>query len=87
MESTTNGFVIAEEDLKLRGPGDLFGTRQHGLPALAVADLARHGEVLQKAREEARMVIEEDPGLDRPEHRKLRARVSRMFSGGFTLDL
>ena len=87
MESTTNGFVIAEEDLKLRGPGDLFGTRQHGLPALAVADLARHGEVLQKAREEARMVIEEDPGLDRQEHRKLRARVSRMFSGGFTLDL
>ena len=87
MESTTDGFVIAEEDLKLRGPGDLFGTRQHGLPALAVADLAKHGEVLQKARTEARRVIGEDPNLDKPEHRKLRERVSRMFSSGFTMEL
>ena len=87
MESTTDGFVIAEEDLKLRGPGDLFGTRQHGLPALAVADLAKHGEVLQKARAEAQRVIGEDPDLDKPEHRKLRERVSRMFNSGSTLEL
>ena len=87
MESTTDGFVIAEEDLKLRGPGDLFGTRQQGLPALAVADLAKHGDVLRKAREEARTLIAADPDLSEPEHRKLRERVSRMFNSGSTLEL
>lgn len=87
MESSADGFVIAEEDLKLRGPGDLFGTRQHGLPVLYISDLARHGEIMQKAREEARQMIEEDPQLAAPEHAKLRHRVMQMFSGDFTLDL
>lgn len=87
MESSTDGFLIAEEDLKLRGPGDIFGTRQHGLPPLFVSDLARHGQVLEQARREALRLKEEDPGLQRAEHRKLRERVKRLFGSGFMLDL
>lgn len=87
MQSSADGFVIAEEDLKLRGPGDLFGTRQHGLPVLYISDLARHGEIMQQAREEARRLIESDPQLAAPQHAKLRRRVERMFGSGFTLDL
>ncbi len=87
MQNSSDGFLIAEEDLKLRGPGDLFGTRQHGLPELLVADLARHGEILGKAREEAQKLIEEDPDLSKEEHAALRRRVEKMFGSGFTPDL
>ena len=87
MEESSDGFYIAEEDLKLRGPGDLFGTRQHGLPELYVSDLARHGKIMEQARGEARRLIGEDPSLSAPEHRKLRARVAQLFGGDFTLDL
>ncbi len=87
MEESSDGFYIAEEDLKLRGPGDLFGTRQHGLPVLHVADMVRHGEILKKAGDEAKRVLAEDPALTRPEHEKLRKKVERMFRGDITLDL
>ena len=87
MTSTGNGFVIAEEDLKLRGPGDLFGVRQHGLPALYVSDPVRHAEILRQAGEEARRLIREDPQLRAPGHRALRRRVEQMFGSGFLLDL
>ncbi|MBQ6370879.1 MAG: ATP-dependent DNA helicase RecG [Firmicutes bacterium] len=87
MESSADGFYIAEEDLKLRGPGDIFGTRQHGLPPLLIADLVRHREILQKAREEAARVIEEDPGLLLAGHEELRRRVLRLFGNSLMLDL
>ena len=87
MESSSDGFLIAEEDLKLRGPGDIFGTRQHGLPPLVISDLARHGEILQQARDEARQLIEEDPQLLHEDHQALRERVQGMFGRGLTLDL
>ncbi len=87
MESSSDGFLIAEEDLKLRGPGDIFGTRQHGLPPLVISDLARHGEILQQARDEARQLIEEDPQLLHEDHQALRERVQGMFGSGLTLDL
>ncbi|MHB8170029.1 MAG: ATP-dependent DNA helicase RecG [Thermincolia bacterium] len=64
MVSTTDGFVIAEEDLELRGPGEFFGTRQSGLPDLKIANILRDVEVLEAAREEAFGLIGEDPGLD-----------------------
>lgn len=63
MSSTTSGFDIAEEDLKLRGPGEIFGTRQHGLPTLEIADLVRHKEVLEDALEAAKETTAADPGL------------------------
>ncbi len=87
MEKSTDGFFIAEEDLKLRGPGDIFGTRQHGLPALYIADLVRHAEILQEAREKAQKLVKEDPELGRPEHAALRSRVLRLFGGELSLDL
>lgn len=60
---TTNGFTIAEEDLKLRGPGDLFGTKQHGLPELKIADLAENAALLPEIRGEAMNLVREDPEL------------------------
>ena len=87
MEASSDGFLIAEEDRKLRGPGDIFGTRQHGLPPLVISDLARHGEILRQARTEAKKLIEEDPHLERPEHEALRGRVQRLFGSDLMLDL
>lgn len=87
MESSSDGFFIAEEDLKLRGPGDIFGTRQHGLPMLQLADLIRHRELLEHARDEALAMLDEDPGLKSREHEALRKKLVEMFGEGFTLDL
>ena len=63
MTKTTDGFKIAEEDLRLRGPGDFFGQRQHGLPGLKVADLGCDTKLLQEAQEAARKLLAEDPDL------------------------
>ena len=63
MTKTSDGFKIAEEDLRLRGPGDFFGQRQHGLPGLKVADLGCDTKLLQEAQEAARKLLAEDPDL------------------------
>ncbi|WP_300134878.1 ATP-dependent DNA helicase RecG [uncultured Oscillibacter sp.] len=63
MTKTTDGFKIAEEDLRLRGPGDFFGQRQHGLPGLKVADLGCDTQLLQEARQAAEQLLAEDPEL------------------------
>jgi len=63
LRETNDGFVIAEEDLRLRGAGELLGTRQSGLPAFRLADLAAHGELLAAARDDARLIVERDPEL------------------------
>jgi len=63
MRDTEDGFIIAEEDLKLRGAGELLGTRQSGLPEFKLADLAVHGELLATARDDARLILEMDPEL------------------------
>lgn len=69
MTETNDGFEIAEEDMKLRGPGDLEGTQQSGIPFdLHIANLARDGQVVQMARDVARRVLDSDPKYDRPEH-------------------
>jgi ATP-dependent DNA helicase RecG len=70
--STTDGFRLAEMDFELRGPGDLFGTRQHGMPPLLIADLRRDAAVLEEARRDAQALVSEDPGLAQLEHAKLR---------------
>jgi ATP-dependent DNA helicase RecG len=64
LRETDDGFRIAEEDLRLRGAGELLGTRQSGLPVFRLADLALHGELLAAARDDARLVLERDPDLD-----------------------
>ena len=77
--ATNDGFKIAEEDLRLRGPGDFFGRRQHGLPQLEVADFAADVALLQEARAAAEELIAADPELARPGHRLLLRRVRKMF--------
>ena len=76
---TNDGFQIAEEDLRLRGPGDFFGSRQHGLLEMHVADLGADTEILKTAKEDADSVFEEDPDLSLPEHLLLKERVSEML--------
>lgn len=81
MCATNDGFRIANEDLKLRGPGDFFGQRQHGLPSLKIADMATDMEWLQKAQKEAHDLLSKDDSLSQPEHRGLRAEVRQLFAG------
>ena len=63
LRETDDGFRIAEEDLRLRGAGEVLGTRQSGLPEFRVADLAVHGELLAAARDDSRLILERDPDL------------------------
>jgi ATP-dependent DNA helicase RecG len=73
LRATDDGFVIAEEDLRLRGAGELLGTKQSGLPDFHFADLSVHGELLATARDDARLIIQKDPGLKSPRGEALRA--------------
>lgn len=75
MVRTNNGFEIAETDLKIRGPGDLMGTLQSGVPDLLISDLSKDGKILQQARECALAVLEEDPELNLPKNRVIRIQV------------
>jgi ATP-dependent DNA helicase RecG len=68
VERTQDGFEIAREDLRIRGPGELLGTRQSGLAILDVADLYRDEAILEAARKDAFALVERDPDLARPEH-------------------
>jgi ATP-dependent DNA helicase RecG len=72
MASTQDGFAIAEADLKLRGPGEMWGTRQSGLPRFKLADLSRDIELLEAAKAAARRLVADDPGLAADGHQSLR---------------
>lgn len=82
---TTDGFELAEIDFQLRGPGDLFGWKQHGMPPLRIADLQRDGELLAKARTDAFSITDADPNLASPKWEKLRRMV--MIRYGKSLDI
>jgi len=84
-ERTTDGFRLAEEDFALRGPGNLFGTQQHGMPPLRIANLLRDRDILAEARRDAMNLIAADPGLARPEHVRLRRQMLTRY--GTALDL
>ena len=77
--STTDGFVVAQYDLETRGPGDFFGSRQHGLPTLQIADLMNDTRTLHAAQAEAVAMLAEDPLLEAPEHALLEQQVQQMF--------
>jgi ATP-dependent DNA helicase RecG len=82
---STDGFELAEIDFQLRGPGDILGTQQHGLPPLRIADLHRDSDVLQEAREDARQLVADDPGLALPQHALLRKMMLHRY--GQVLEL
>ncbi|WP_028510114.1 ATP-dependent DNA helicase RecG [Ruminococcus sp. NK3A76] len=79
MSKTSDGFVISEEDLKMRGPGDFFGSRQHGLPKLRIADMSEDIEILRKAQLCAEEILRRDEKLTTPENKGLRELIDRLF--------
>lgn len=81
-----NGFDIAKYDLETRGPGDFFGSRQHGLPALRIADLATDTRVMKAAQEEAVALLKADPRLQSPRHADLAAAITAMFERSTVLN-
>ncbi|MFT3708005.1 MAG: ATP-dependent DNA helicase RecG [Archangium sp.] len=85
MEQSSDGFVIAERDLEIRGPGEFLGTRQSGMPELAVANLVRDQPILSVARDEARAIIDRDPELTAPEHRRLVKALEERWEGRLKL--
>lgn len=83
--STTDGFKLAEIDFELRGPGEILGTRQHGLPPFRVADLIQDAHILAEARRDAFAMVDQDPKMETPEHAKLRRMVLARY--GRVLEL
>jgi len=85
MADTVDGFEIAEEDLQLRGPGEFFGTRQHGLPELRFGNILRDTEMMELARKEAFALVHEDPDLADPRNRPIRQALEERFKGKLEL--
>lgn len=81
MVRTNDGFEIAEEDLRIRGPGEFYGTRQSGVPSLRIANILRDVDILEKSRQDAFDLIKSDPELSMPEHRKLLDIIRKRFEG------
>ena len=84
--STSDGFAVAQYDLETRGPGDFFGSRQHGLPTLQIADLMNDTRTLHAAQSEAALMLAEDPLLTQPEHALLAQQVQQMFEKAGALN-
>ncbi|MDA7979080.1 MAG: ATP-dependent DNA helicase RecG [Pirellulales bacterium] len=83
--STTDGFALAEKDFQLRGPGEIFGDRQHGLPPLRIADLMRDEAILEESRGAAEGILKDDPQLARTELARLRALVAQHYGQALQL--
>ena len=75
LNKSNDGFQIAEEDLKLRGPGDLFGIRQSGMMDFSIADIYQDSKILEEASEEVKRILEEDPEFQLPKHHNLKMYV------------
>lgn len=80
MCESNDGFVISEKDLKLRGPGDFFGTRQHGLPSMKIANLFTDIHILKEAQQAAEEIITADPALESDKHMSLKSKISKLIS-------
>lgn len=87
MEETNDGFKISEKDLEIRGPGEFFGTMQHGVPELKVANLFKHMKILKTVQQEARIIIGEDPTLDFKEYRGLKREIESKFKDKIEKDI
>ena len=85
IEGTLDGFEIAEVDMDIRGPGEMFGTRQHGLPEIRFGNIARDFDIMEAARIEALRLVERDPGLSEEHHRALKRALGERFKGRLEL--
>ncbi|MDP2929378.1 MAG: ATP-dependent DNA helicase RecG [Candidatus Omnitrophota bacterium] len=85
IEGTLDGFEIAEVDMDLRGPGELFGTMQHGLPEIRFGNLAKDFDIMENARKEAFALIDKDPNLLEERHQRLKKSLHERFRGGLEL--
>ncbi len=85
MTKTNNGFVISEKDLQLRGPGEFFGTNQHGLPELTVANIYEDMDIVKASGEAVRKLLEQDPYLQMEQHRIIKKDVSKFFRKGLDI--
>lgn len=81
MQETNDGFIISEKDLELRGSGEFFGTRQHGIPEFKVANLFEDMSILKKVQSLAIKILQDDPNLEKVENRMLREEISKKFDG------
>jgi len=79
MQSTNDGFIISEKDLKLRGSGEFFGTKQHGVPEFKIANLYEDMPVLKEVQEIVENIIEADPNLEKKENELLKNMVNEKF--------
>ena len=80
MESTSDGFEIADEDLRLRGPGDFFGTKQHGYMKLKIADISKDGKIARIARKYAFEIIYQDPNLELSNHKRIFQKFKKEYA-------
>lgn len=83
MEKTNDGFIISEKDLELRGPGEFFGTRQHGLPEFKIANIYKDMDILKAAQEAARDILKEDPLLEDIKNEKIRQNIDKTFETAY----
>lgn len=83
---SNDGFYISEQDLKLRGPGDFFGTRQHGLPEMKIANLFEDSDILEKSQEAAREIMEEDASLSSEKYRGLKKRADKIIADEIVMN-
>ena len=87
MTSSTDGFEISEKDLNLRGPGDFFGTRQHGIPELKIANLYKDIEILKMVQKASEELYRKDPTLSKEENKRLSIEIEKFFKSAESLDL
>lgn len=80
MCKTCDGFKIADEDLKMRGPGDFFGSRQHGLPIFKIADLTTDSGLVALSAAAAKDILRDDPSLSKPKNNDLKIQIKKLFS-------